>query len=206
MRKMPSSFWKRNCFCRQYTTFFLIFFVFKLSTVLLLLSKVSLITSDAYASEVRRSPRVVFAADKYHLPEKTCGRLLIPAKFSRHSLWAAAPNKYISTLFHSFPFQNWVPNIKFGTAYSPIANINAIIFSDNSISCIYPCPVRRFYVAVTMIQPDNDSCIVIFIHNKCPFCSNLIIAFSVFSVYTVYKWLKALIFLCSAVNSPFTKM
>ncbi|MFG6344634.1 MAG: hypothetical protein K1W35_12910, partial [Lachnospiraceae bacterium] len=64
------------------------------------------ITSDAYASEVRRSPRVVFAAGKYRLSEKSSDRLLIPTKYSRHSLWATVPNKNISAPLHRFPFQD----------------------------------------------------------------------------------------------------
>ncbi len=120
MCKMPFPFWKRNCFCRQCTTLFLIFLCIKTNYGLLLLSKVSLITSDAYASEVRRSPRVVFAAGKYRLPdgirglpEKPSDRLLIPAEYSRHSFWATVPNLSFSVPFNRLPFQNLVPNIKF---------------------------------------------------------------------------------------------
>ena len=121
MRKMSSPFWKGNCFCRQCITLFLIFFVSRLTMVLLLLTKVSLITSDAYASEVRRSPRVVFAAGKYRLPdgirglpEKPSDRLLILAEYSRHSFWATVPNLSFSVPFNRLPFQNLVPNIKIG--------------------------------------------------------------------------------------------
>ena len=39
-------------------------------------------------------------------------RLLIPARYRRHSLWATAPNKYISAPFHRLPFWKRVPNIK----------------------------------------------------------------------------------------------
>ena len=76
--------------------------------------------SDAYASEVRRSPRVVFAAGKYRLPdgirglpEKPSDRLLILAEYSRHSFWATVPNLSFSVPFNRLPFQNLVPNIKF---------------------------------------------------------------------------------------------
>ena len=39
-------------------------------------------------------------------------RLLIPAKYRRHSLWATVPNKDFSEPFHRLPFQNWIPNIE----------------------------------------------------------------------------------------------
>jgi len=61
----------------------------------------------------RSGAETVFAAGKHclpdgirGLPEKPSDRLLIPAKYSRHSLWATVPNLSFSEPFHKLPFQN----------------------------------------------------------------------------------------------------